>query len=211
MTDPGDMPTAVDDLSDFFEGFDIEMADMSAGDFSDPNESLVRPFGDDIAAAVNSAAWHTIIDGSGGEAFVDDLTVEHMRDAIERLQSNGFATECLTPTEIWGESSDRASGAAFFMGNDVADDFEDLKDGWERFDHPDGVGPDLTKFEGYLVERVEDGLPSHLAVLVDVDAIARVPPHARIVPMGMDSTPSVSSPVVVAHEDGITVINVAQQ
>lgn len=222
MSDEGDIPTVdVDDLPEgALDNIDVATVgdtdrfppDMSVEDFSDPNESLVRSFDDDIAKAVQSAVWHTIVDGAGHEAFVDDLTPEAMRDAIERLRSNGFAADRLSATDVWGESDGPPSGAAFFMGDDVADDFEDVVDEWVRIDDGDDADDfDRVKFDGYLAERVENGLPSHLVVLVDVDAIARVPPHARHVPVGLDTTPSVSSPIVVAHEDGIAVINVAQQ
>lgn len=179
-----------------------------------PAESLVASFEDDIGKAMRSAMWHTIVDGAANEAFVDDFEVRHLRDAINTLRSNGFASGGLTKTDLYGDEVDEIpEGAAFFFGDDAADLFEEYTDEAERVETPVdedfGFDAGLPGVDGFLCERVED-LPSHLIVFVDVAAVGRVPAEARNVPVGLDRTPSVSSPIVVTQPEGIAVVNIAE-
>lgn len=197
------------------DAFDsIDVADVSPADYSDAAESLTRSFDHDVAKAVASAMWHTIIDGAGSEAFVDALSVDDLREAIHRLQENGYATERISPEEVYATDSDdpedTPDGAAFFVGDDAGDAYDALADDMVRLgdDDVDATGDRLPSIDGYIVER-SPALPSNLVVLVDVDAIARIPAEARSVPVGLDTAASVSSPIVVRDEAGIAVVNVA--
>lgn len=190
--------------------FDVD--EVSVSDVKPPAESLVASFEEDVARAVESAMWHTLIDGAAHEAFVDDLSVSDFRDAIHRLNESGYATDGLTKTDLYVEDDTVPKGAAFFAGDGAADKFADLSDEMVRIQdegEADATGDELPSVDGFLVERAAE-VPSNLIVLVDVDAVGRVPAEARNVPVGMDSTPKVSSPIVVTDPEGVVVVNIAE-
>jgi hypothetical protein len=179
---------------------------LAATDVDPPAESLVTSFDDDVGTAMRSAMWHTIIDGAATEAFVDSFDVRHLRDALHRLGQNGYASTGLSKTDLYGDEVDgQPDGAAFFAGDTAADRCDDAA----AYDNADAADPFLPAIDGYLVERV-DAVPSNCIVLVDVAAVGRVPVDTRTVFVGMDRTPSVTSPIVVTDPDGIAVVNIAE-
>ena len=192
-------------LSDIGEKFDVSV-DGFEGKAS---QALTDTFGT-VADAIASAMWHSIVDDAGHEAFVDDFDLSHLRGAEHELRSNGYARDGLTATDIYGDGDDRPEGAAFFVGNAVADMIRDHADRmvWLGDDDVDATGDDLPGFDGFVIEEAA-GLPSHLAVFLDVDAIARVPSKGRHV--GPHDTPTVSSPVVVKDPGGIAVVNIEEE
>lgn len=207
-----DIPTVdADDVPDgAFDGIDtVSVDDMTIDDVTAPAESLIRSFDHDVGEAIASALWHTIVDDAGTEAFVDDFALSHFRDAEHELRSNGFANDGLTKTDLYAD--DKPEGAAFFVGVAVADMIREHADRMYRVGDErevDATGDELPGVDGFLVEEAS-GLPSHLAVFLDVDAIARVPAEARSRSVGLDSTPTVSSPVIVQDPGGIAVVNIA--
>jgi hypothetical protein len=193
-------------------GFPVPDIPTVSTDAFERAESLTSAFEQNVAKAVDSAMWHTIVDGAAREFFVDDVSVDVLREARRHLRKAGYASVALSPEDVTG-GTDRTEGAIYFAGDDVADDYHDLVDDMVRVEHYDereDFVPELPLIDGYLVERVKDGLPSNLIVLVDIAAVARVPPEARDVRIGTESTPAVSSPVVVTDPKGVVVVNVAQ-
>lgn len=211
--DDDDLPTVDgDDVPDgAFDGIDtVPVDEMTIDDVTAPAESLIRSFDHDVADAIASAVWHTIIDDAGTEAFVDDFELAHLRQAEHELRSNGYASDGLSPTDLYGDTDEMPSGAAFFVGHAVADMVREHADRMVRLgDEDDGVGDDLPGFDGFLIEEAS-GLPSHIAVFLDVDAIARVPAEARSRSLGLDSASTVSSPVIVRDPGGVAVVNIAE-
>ena len=210
----GGVPTVdADDVPEgAFDDIDVMPVDeMTIDQVTAPAESLVRSFNHDVTEAIGSAMWHTIIDGAGTERFVDGFDVDHLREAERALRSNGYAADGLTKTDIYIDTDEAPKGAAFFAGDAAADMFDEHVDEAVRLaeDEVDGTGDDLPGIDGYLVERASS-LPSNLIVFLDVDAIARVPAEARSRPVGLDTTPTVSSPVIVRDPDGVAVVNVGR-
>lgn len=204
--DPGELRVngkAVGKVDDF---------DVSVSDFEGAASNALTETFDTVADALSSAMWHTIIDDAGTELFVDDFELAHLREAEHALREAGYAGDGLTVRDLYGDEDDvEPEGAAFFVGHAVADMIRDHEARMVRLgdDDVDATGDDLPGFDGYIVEEAA-GLPSHLAVFLDVDAIARVPAEARNVPMGLSETPTVSSPIVVRDGDGIAVVNIAE-
>ena len=185
--------------------------DITVGAFEGKASQALTDTFDTVADALSSAMWHSIIDDAGTEAFVDDFELAHLREAEHELRSNGYARDGLSATDLYGDGPDaQPEGAAFFVGSAVADMIREHADSMVRLgnDDVDATGDDLPGLDGYLIEEAS-GLPSHLAVFLDVDAIARVPSHGRHV--GPHDTPTVSSPVVVKDPGGVAVVNIAEQ
>lgn len=205
MTDD-DIPTVDGDT------FRDRVDDADPIEIDAPAEALTDTF-DTVAEAVASSMWHTIIDGAGSETFVDDLSIDDLRDAEHALRSNGYASDGITLRDLYGDDPEPPDeGAAFFFGDDAADSYEGEVDEMvriEREDDVDATGRGLAGIDGFVAERAP-GLPSNIVVFVDVAALSRVPSGMRDPSIGLGSTPTITSPVVVKDEGGIAVVNIAE-
>jgi hypothetical protein len=150
---------------------------------------------DTVAEAVEAAVAHTLIDGAAHEVFVDDgVDASVFRDAIRRLNDAGY-----------GIDPDRT---AFYAGEYAVDAAKDAL--------PHRV-EDAQAFDGDAALHV-DGVPIHeaskapaaIAIAVDVDALAKIPPKVIARRFRAADTTTVSSPVMVADPDGVVVINIAE-
>lgn len=216
LGDPGELRVGGDRVGD--------VTDFDVSGFSFPSESLTASFGG-VAEAVESAMWHTLIDGAATEHFVDGFDLGQLNDLHHDLRVEGYATDRLSRKEIYGtpDADVDVDGAAFFAGVDAFEAIVDAYDAMNRLpdprdeddeDHVDDPRSPRYHYHGFAIER-SPSLPSHLIVMVDVDAIARVPNPGpslpdRLAKYGLEAPLTVSSPIVVRDGGGIGVINIKQ-
>jgi len=161
--------------------------DISVDDF-DPDDvasTVVQSHQNEIMAAVESAVWHTLIDGAGCEAFPSNFRLRHMRDVIHKLEADGFG---------------RDDDTAFYAGSQAFDEI------WEFGDEVDRSNGSV-QFDGFDVFEVKSA-PEGVVLLVDPTALYRVPPEVISRQIGLDTAATVSSPIGVRHPAGVAAVNI---
>ena len=171
--------------------FDVSV-ERSVEDF-DPDDvanTAIASHGDKIMAAVESAVWHTLIDGAGHEVFPHDYAPTYMREVIHRLESEGFA---------------KTDGTAFYAGVQAYDAIVD-DERFEEITGTDGLA-EPVRFDGFEVFESKHA-PEGVIIFVDPSALYRVPPEVITRSLGLDSAATVSSPIGVRDSAGVAVVNI---
>jgi len=170
------------------EDFDISIA--SDFDPADVANTSIRSHQDKIFEAVESAAWHTLIDGAGHEVFPPDFRPKYMREVIHRLETEGYAGN---------------DDTAFYAGSQAFDAVVEHMDSIAQ-DAPD-FDFERHSFDGYSVHESPTA-PEGVILFVDANALFRVPPEVIARQVGPGTSTTVSSPIGVRDGAGVAVVNI---
>lgn len=179
-----------------------DITEVRVSNFDDGVADALIDIHDTVSAAVESAVAHTLIDDAGREAFVEwqDVDASIFRDAVRDLNDAGYAFD--------------SDGCAFYAGAYAVDAARDALPGRYHIEddvvlHEDGAAAALH-VDGVPIYE-SPGVPDAIAIAVDVDALAKIPPQVVARRLRGTDIQTVSSPVMVADPDGVAVVNIAQE
>lgn len=174
------------------EDFDISIA--SDFDPADVANTSIRSHQDKIFEAVESAAWHTLIDGAGHEVFPPEYDPKYMREVIHRLETEGYAGN---------------DDTAFYAGSQAFDAVVEHMDSIAEDGTEEGESSivDECRFDGYRIHESPTA-PEGVILFVDANALFRVPPEVIARQVGPGTSTTVSSPIGVRDGAGVAVVNI---